>query len=334
MTEAKNQNTKFNSQFSPLGRLGSSIALPISISFWVLAFTRYHPLRAIETHVIIAVVSCLVLFPVLKFLSDRYSLAIQFKIFTGITLYLGSMAFVLFVNARFDNSSEQNFVRPLTGKYIYESKRGPDYYATASSFTPSRLVFLNGWTLDESEGIMVSREVYDGVQSGVYHATWTIKGGGLGIPWVVQTRVFVEATTTSGSATPVDSDYVQGLAYFKGEGQPKDAVKAVEFFRRAADRGLAEAQHDLAYMYSAGAGVKKDDVAAFEWMKKSAEQGYAIAQDDLGVMYGDGRGVAQDWVQAYRWLSQSARQGNTQAKKDLDYAMARMTPEQLAKAKE
>ena len=51
-------------------------------------------------------------------------------------------------------------------------------------------------------------------------------------------------------------------------------------------------------MYKKGEGVKQDYGRAVEWYRRAAEQGYADAQYNLSVMYGTGRGVVQDYVTA------------------------------------
>ena len=43
-------------------------------------------------------------------------------------------------------------------------------------------------------------------------------------------------------------------------------------------------------MYSEGLGVKQDYIKAVEWYKKAAEQGYSRAQHNLALMYVDGQG--------------------------------------------
>ena len=60
----------------------------------------------------------------------------------------------------------------------------------------------------------------------------------------------------------------------------------LEDFRRAAERGHAEAQFVLAVTYDQGDGVPEDDAEAVRWYRKAAEQGHALAQFGLGTMYG------------------------------------------------
>ena len=123
-----------------------------------------------------------------------------------------------------------------------------------------------------------------------------------------------------------------------------DDVAAVEWYRKAADQGFAEAQFNLGKMYSAGLGVgrnKKEaenwyrkaadqgfadaqcslgemldasrsckfSQEAVEWYRKAAEQGLADAQFNLGKMYASGSGVSKNEKEAVHWFRKSAEQG-------------------------
>jgi TPR repeat protein len=89
-------------------------------------------------------------------------------------------------------------------------------------------------------------------------------------------------------------------------------VEAIEWHRKAADLGHAEAQYVMGICYSRGQGVTQDYVSAVEWYRKSAEQGFADAQDALGQMYETGKGVEMDKDIAVSWYMKAAEQQNTQ----------------------
>ena len=55
-----------------------------------------------------------------------------------------------------------------------------------------------------------------------------------------------------------------------------------------ANKGDASAQFDLGVIYRQGDGTPKDAAKAVVWFKKAAEQGYAAAAFDLGTMYRHG----------------------------------------------
>ena len=85
----------------------------------------------------------------------------------------------------------------------------------------------------------------------------------------------------------------------KAYGVAQDYAEAVKWYRRAAEQGIAEAQHNLGFMYHEGQGMAQDYAEAVKWYRRAAEQGLAEAQTNLGYMYHTGRGVAQDYVQAH-----------------------------------
>ena len=111
----------------------------------------------------------------------------------------------------------------------------------------------------------------------------------------------------------------QGNKYYFGRGVEQDYVKAVEYWREAAEQGNAAAQCNLGYCYDCGQGVEQDYKKAVEWYKKSAEQGYAAAQCKLGYCYQYGQGVEQDYKKAVECYKKSAEQGNAVAQKNLGY---------------
>lgn len=60
-------------------------------------------------------------------------------------------------------------------------------------------------------------------------------------------------------------------------------MQASEWFRKAAEQGLPEAQNMLGLCFLYGQGVIKDETKAVDWFRKAAEQGYAEAQNMLGT---------------------------------------------------
>ncbi len=94
-------------------------------------------------------------------------------------------------------------------------------------------------------------------------------------------------------------------------------VESAEWFRKAAEQGLADAQNCLGYCYYSGQGVSKDYAQSVEWYRKAAEQGDKFGQLYLGHCYRDGRGVTQNHLEAVAWLRKSAEQGYCEAQADL-----------------
>jgi len=104
-------------------------------------------------------------------------------------------------------------------------------------------------------------------------------------------------------------DFAQGKAFSKGEGVAQNLPEATRYYRRAADRGYAPAQHQLGVAYAKGWGVERNDEEAVIWYRKAAEQGLPEAQHDLGVRYILGLGTAKDIATGVEWYRKAAAQG-------------------------
>ena len=109
-----------------------------------------------------------------------------------------------------------------------------------------------------------------------------------------------------------------GYLYKYGQGVQQDNSQAVFWYRKAAEQGLADAQVDLGYSYSQGIGVSQNFKAAVEWYRKAAMQGEAWGQHNLARCYIDGKGVPQNYIYAYAWSSLAAAQGHKDAQINRD----------------
>jgi len=116
------------------------------------------------------------------------------------------------------------------------------------------------------------------------------------------------------------ADYRNGQIKERGEDRPADLPGAARLYRRAAMRGLAEAQQALAFLYATGQGVHRDEAIAADWFRRAAEQGHAIAQHNLAVMYAEGRGVEQNERLAIHWFYKAACGGSDVAREWLALA--------------
>lgn len=110
------------------------------------------------------------------------------------------------------------------------------------------------------------------------------------------------------------ADFRYGQFKERGEGRPADLPGAARLYRRAAMRGLAEAQQALAFLYATGQGVQRDEVIAAGWFARAAEQGNSVAQHNLAVMYAEGRGVERNEQRAVHWFYRAACAGNDVAR--------------------
>ena len=100
-------------------------------------------------------------------------------------------------------------------------------------------------------------------------------------------------------------------------GFERDDADAANWFRRAAEQGLADAQFNLGLMYYTGEGVEHDDEVAFRWFDSAAAQGHAKAQFNLGALYANGHGVAADLAECYRLWLVASMQGEPNAHANL-----------------
>jgi TPR repeat protein len=83
---------------------------------------------------------------------------------------------------------------------------------------------------------------------------------------------------------------------------PHDAVRAAEWYRRAAERGHADAQYNLGFMYLLGEGVTSDAAEGLRWLRLAADQGEESSFRLLADLYRNGYyGVSIDPAQAARW---------------------------------
>lgn len=97
----------------------------------------------------------------------------------------------------------------------------------------------------------------------------------------------------------------------------RDDARALEAWQPLAAAGDAQAQYQLARLYSSGLGVMRDVAQAAEWYRRAAEQGHPGAQYELGWLYANGVGVARDLAQASAWYERAAARGHADAQYQL-----------------
>ena len=70
----------------------------------------------------------------------------------------------------------------------------------------------------------------------------------------------------------------------------RNFVQAIQWFRKAAVGGLADAQYALGYDIGLGLGVAQNYAIANYWFRKAARQGLGIAEAALATDYFTGKG--------------------------------------------
>jgi TPR repeat protein len=135
-----------------------------------------------------------------------------------------------------------------------------------------------------------------------------------------------EATLRAMAASDADAAAWLG-AVLLDRGASRDGLR---YIQRAADAGSSEGAHRLALVYAQGlAGTPRDEVRALQLFQKAAAAGHTRAQINLGILYMRGLGVQRDLVNARAWLEKAAATGDPQAIYTLGRAMDEST-EQIA----
>ncbi len=127
--------------------------------------------------------------------------------------------------------------------------------------------------------------------------------------------------------------YAMGRLYELGEGGASaDPAKALVYYKEAALKGQADAQNAVGIAFYSGDGVPKDDATARKWFQSAAEKGNSEAMFNLASMLAKGEGGPKDLVRAYAWFTVANRAGAPQADLAMKQVAAQMTPEQRAQA--
>lgn len=100
-------------------------------------------------------------------------------------------------------------------------------------------------------------------------------------------------------------------------GVEKDEAVAAYWYRKAADKGSAFAQFQLAKMLQKGRGVEKNDVEARLWYGKSADNGFLFAKTNLAIMLRDGIGGPADEDLALQFFLETAHAGESNAQYEI-----------------
>ena len=94
------------------------------------------------------------------------------------------------------------------------------------------------------------------------------------------------------------SQFALGYDFHFGEGVKLDCALARYWYGKAAEQGLAEAQNNLANLYSDGLGGDVDVDTALYWYEKSSKAGDVVATGNLGWQLVKGKGVKHDFRRA------------------------------------
>lgn len=156
-------------------------------------------------------------------------------------------------------------------------------------------------------------------------------------------KILWEFSNKLQQSIDADSQFILGEMYRIGTtALCRSAPAAVECYRKAAERGHAEAQFQLGCMLQSGNNYPRDYAEAARWFSEAAKQGHmeaksrldepplsvyykaglgdAAAEYSLGRMYEEGLDAVLDYHKAAEWYRKSAALGNA----DAMYRLGRM----------
>ncbi len=114
------------------------------------------------------------------------------------------------------------------------------------------------------------------------------------------------------------AQYSVGSAYDLGQGVEQNSEKAIKWYQLSVEQNHVWAQYNLAICYLNGDGVPLDQQKAAQLMKKAAEQGHGDAQNNLASFYYKGQGIEQSPEKAIAWFIVAAISGSEPAQGNLD----------------
>ena len=117
-------------------------------------------------------------------------------------------------------------------------------------------------------------------------------------------------------------------AYMEGNGCKKDDDKALYWFRKAEEKGYADAANGIGLLYEKGrAGLpKQDEKTAFSWYKKAASMESPSGMYNVGRFYYTGKAAPKDKSAALSYFFQvgeAAKKKNVALANDMDEVLAR-----------
>ncbi len=116
-------------------------------------------------------------------------------------------------------------------------------------------------------------------------------------------KLIFEAEAEKGNAV---GEFMLGVMNEQGFGIDKNVEEAIEWYRRAADRGMGSAAYNLSRFYQNGEGVERNMAEAVRYLTLAAEKGHGRAMHNLGRIHeSDGLGEP-DLAEALKWYSAAA----------------------------
>lgn len=103
-------------------------------------------------------------------------------------------------------------------------------------------------------------------------------------------------------------------AYQIGQPLAQNTDAAAQWFLKAAEQNLPQAQYELALLYGADEGpLPKDEAKVLQYLEQAAQSGYAPAQYALGEKIYQSAQTPEDFQKALDWFGQAAKQNHAGA---------------------
>lgn len=169
---------------------------------------------------------------------------------------------------------------------------------------------------------------------GVYAVKIYVTGGstfaqkGKGQQWEVTGEPTADMKRRARLGEP-DAQYQLG-AWHRQANRPVDDKQAVDWFKRAAEKGQQDAAYSLALHYSEGRGVLQDYNEAARLITDLVTKGHADAQTQLGHMYRRGLGLELSKTNAYLWYNIASSNGNREAAALRDTVASQLSTTELS----
>ncbi len=128
-----------------------------------------------------------------------------------------------------------------------------------------------------------------------------------------------------------EAQYALG-AWHRSANRPVDDKQAVEWFKRAADKGNQDAAYSLSLHYAEGRGVLQDYNESARLITDLVAKGHADSQFQLGNMYRRGLGVELSKPYAYLWYNIAASNGNRESGPMRDTTASQLSTTELSEA--
>ncbi len=105
--------------------------------------------------------------------------------------------------------------------------------------------------------------------------------------------------------------------HFLGNIAQKDLKKAFYYYSLAAEQKDINAMYNLGVLYLNGIGTKVDHQKAMKWLLMAAEQGEPESMYQIALIYHKAKGVEMDLETAIYWYQKAAKAGSQKAEKQL-----------------